>query len=564
MTTGAQRQKPFLETASSPPPPILPPALLGDCAEVQTPQLQVAHVLFMDIVGFGRLRMSAQGGVQVELQAIVQETEAVRQAQMRSGCLVIRPTGDGMALVFFHDLLSPVRCAVEIANILAARADEIKERTGGQIKLRMGIHTGPVLMVEDMNGQADIAGDGIIIAQRVMDCGDVGHILLSESAAKAIEKLDPWGRWLTDLGTFRVKHGAKVHLYNLCGRTIGGPANFGNVGVPTKVQTDTIARRREVTEREARQNRFEAEEGLRPYVRSLVMMLCTAGFIGCVVAALALRSPQTLRDLVGSLEVSRLVQSTRPTPPKTKPSKQTGGVSNDPVGLIESEPRSVENGDAKPAPSAASSAARTMPDFSGMTLKQAQAAGRSAGLIVRKSKYSGYTDEQNAGRVYRQDHGFGIAYQPGELVRVAVSKGPAPEPGSDTRPAPLPEVHVSQSDAPPAPAPEPWTGIVIDASHLPSMKRYQYATVLGAEGKLYPESDADTDDGPIKYYKSLSEAKKGVCGAHPLVLKADGVVAPNGFDCSVRLSAAQINQWNEAASPLAVAQSHKVGIILPP
>jgi TolB-like protein/Flp pilus assembly protein TadD len=176
-------------------------------------RLEIGHVLFIDIVGYSKLLLQQQGEVLRELNQIVSETSEVRQADS-AGKLIRLPTGDGMALVFRTEVEAPVECAVEIARALKSRPE---------IQLRMGVHSGPVNEVVDVNQRANIAGAGINMAQRVMDCGDAGHILLSKHVAEDLEQDEQWEPFLHDLGECEVKHGVKIHLVNFYNAEIGNP-----------------------------------------------------------------------------------------------------------------------------------------------------------------------------------------------------------------------------------------------------------------------------------------------------------------------------------------------------
>src|ERR1035438_6819838 len=167
--------------------------------------LEMAHVLFTDIVAYSRLPMDQQQQALHHLQEAVRETQEFARAQA-SDQLIRLPTGDGMALVFLGDVEAPVRCALELHRIL---------RQWPEMQLRMGIHTGPVYRVEDINAARNVAGGGINIAQRVMDCGDAGHILISKTVADVLEQVSKWNTALHDLGEAEVKHGVRIHLYNL-------------------------------------------------------------------------------------------------------------------------------------------------------------------------------------------------------------------------------------------------------------------------------------------------------------------------------------------------------------
>ncbi len=178
-----------------------------------TPSLEMANVLFLDIVAYSRLHMDQQQQAIQELQDAVRGTSEFARAQAADQ-LIRLPTGDGMALVFFRDPESPVRCALELTKILRAKP---------HIQLRMGIHAGPVYRIADINANRNVAGGGINIAQRVMDCGDSGHILLSKTMADVLAEISSWTKHLRDLGEAEVKHGVRVHLYNLCTEEAGNP-----------------------------------------------------------------------------------------------------------------------------------------------------------------------------------------------------------------------------------------------------------------------------------------------------------------------------------------------------
>src|SRR5439155_8702324 len=163
-------------------------------------QLEIGHVLFMDMVGYSKLLVDQQHELQRGLTEIVQSAEQIRAAE-KAGELIRIPAGDGMALVFFNSPEAPVQCAIEISK-------KLKEYP--QLKLRMGIHSGPVNEVRDVNDRTNVAGAGINIAWRVMDCGDAGHILLSKRLAEDLAQSRQWGPYLHDLGECAVKHGIAI------------------------------------------------------------------------------------------------------------------------------------------------------------------------------------------------------------------------------------------------------------------------------------------------------------------------------------------------------------------
>jgi len=176
-------------------------------------QLEIAHVLFIDIVGYSKLLINEQSEQMQKLREIVRGTEQFRLAEAE-GKLLRLPTGDGGALVFRTSPEAPVLCALEISK-------ELKKHP--ELRVRMGIHSGPVNEITDLNEQANIAGAGINVAQRVMDCGDSGHILLSKHVADDLEQYRQWQPCLHDLGECEVKHGARVHAFNLYTDGIGNP-----------------------------------------------------------------------------------------------------------------------------------------------------------------------------------------------------------------------------------------------------------------------------------------------------------------------------------------------------
>jgi serine/threonine-protein kinase len=183
-------------------------------------RLEIGHVLFVDIVGYSKLRTDEQSEALHELNQIVRNTEAARDADAVEQ-LTILPTGDGMALVFTGSVEAPVECALEISHALRAEPS---------LPVRMGIHSGPVHHMKDANGRENIAGVGINIAQRVMDCGDAGHILVSKRVADDLAQQRRWQPYLHELGDVEVKHGVVVSLVNFYAETIGNPTPPGRIG----------------------------------------------------------------------------------------------------------------------------------------------------------------------------------------------------------------------------------------------------------------------------------------------------------------------------------------------
>src|SRR6201981_1593744 len=174
-------------------------------------KFEIGDVLFIDIVGYSKLLINEQSEQIQKLKEIVRGAEQLRLAEAE-GKLLRLPTGDGGALVFRTSPEAPVLCALEISK-------ELKNHP--ELRVRMGIHSGPVSEIADLNEQANIAGAGINVAQRVMDCGDAGHILLSKHVADDLEQYPRWRPYLHELGECEVKHGARLGVVNLYGDEIG-------------------------------------------------------------------------------------------------------------------------------------------------------------------------------------------------------------------------------------------------------------------------------------------------------------------------------------------------------
>ena len=182
--------------------------------------LEIAHLLLIDIVGYSKLLVNEQVDMLQQLKQIVRGTDSFRAAEARDRLIRV-PTGDGMALLFFQSPEEPVRCALDISKALAAQP---------QIRLRMGVHSGPVNRITDVNDKTNIAGSGINVAQRVLDCGDAGHILLSSHVAEDLAEYRHWQPYLHDLGECEVKHGLRLHLFNLY------KDGLGNAQLPEKLK----------------------------------------------------------------------------------------------------------------------------------------------------------------------------------------------------------------------------------------------------------------------------------------------------------------------------------------
>ena len=211
-------------------------------------RLEIGHVLFIDIVGYSRLLISEQSELLGELNDVVRDAAELRSAEANNRLMRL-PTGDGMALVFYNSPEEPVRCALKISQAL-------KEHP--KLQVRMGIHSGPVNEVADVNERANLAGAGINIAQRVMDCGDAGHILLSKHVAEDLQHYPEWRPYLHDVGECQVKHGETISIVNLY------TSELGNPNPPRLKQKE-----KELRTRRRRNALFIAASGL--------VLLCAAG-----------------------------------------------------------------------------------------------------------------------------------------------------------------------------------------------------------------------------------------------------------------------------------------------
>ena len=236
-------------------------------------RLEIAHVLFMDIVGYSKLLTDEQSEALQELNQIVRRTEAAREAEAAGG-LTVLPTGDGMALVFTGSVEEPAECALEISQALHAQPS---------LPVRMGIHSGPVHHVKDANGRENIAGVGINIAQRVMDCGDAGHILVSKRVADDLAQQRRWQPYLHELGDVEVKHGVVVSLVNLYANTIGNPAPPARLG---KARASVSG------------SRAGTRKGLSPLVRAIFIIVgLLIAFIFMLAIVSVIFAPAIMRTL---------------------------------------------------------------------------------------------------------------------------------------------------------------------------------------------------------------------------------------------------------------------------
>ncbi len=246
------------------------------------PRLEIAHVLFMDIVGYSKLLTNEQSEALQELNHTVRNSNTVREAEVARQ-LTVLPTGDGLALVFTGSVEDPAECALEISRALRAQPS---------LPVRMGIHSGPVHQVKDATGRENIAGVGINIAQRVMDCGDAGHILVSKRVADDLAQQRRWQPYLHELGDVEVKHGTIVSLVNLYADAIGNPAPPKRMG---KVRGRTP------------ESKGEARKGLSPLVRAIFVLVV-------LLIALAIVAVIFTPAIMRTLEKPTVTSTPQPTP----------------------------------------------------------------------------------------------------------------------------------------------------------------------------------------------------------------------------------------------------------
>ncbi len=201
-------------------------------------ELEIVHVLFLDIIGYSKRLTNEQRALVDQLNQVVRSSDEFKRAEAAARIIKI-PTGDGMALVFYKSPEQPVECALDISRAL---------KTLPELRVRMGVHSGPISAVTDLNDRINAAGIGINIAQRVMDCGDAGHILLSKRVAEDLEQYGDWQAQLHDLGEVEVKHGVRVHVFNLYTDDLGNPEvpeKLRNVKPKGQEASDASARREE-------------------------------------------------------------------------------------------------------------------------------------------------------------------------------------------------------------------------------------------------------------------------------------------------------------------------------
>src|SRR5438876_6487743 len=267
-------------------------------------QLEIAHVLFVDIVGYSKLLINEQRALLDALNQVVRGTDQFRSAEA-AGRLIKIPTGDGMALVFYNSPEAPVECALEISRALKAHPE---------LQLRMGVHSGPVSGIVDVNERANVAGAGINMAQRVMDCGDAGHILVSRHVAEDIEQYGHWQPHLHDLGECEVKHGGRVHVVNLYTEELGNPE------LPEKFKAAPVA---------AAKGQSGSDSAAKKSPSSRKYLVIAGAIIAVLVLGLLLKVGTHLRG-VRQIETGRPGGASLPVSEKSIAVLPFGNLSRDP------------------------------------------------------------------------------------------------------------------------------------------------------------------------------------------------------------------------------------------
>jgi len=270
-------------------------------------EAKIAHILLIDVAGYSRLSNDEQIELLQELNQIVRSTECFRAAEA-CGKLTRVPTGDGMALLFYRSPEEPVRCALAISKALQACP---------RIQLRMGVHSGPVNRVKDVNDKTNVVGSGINLAQRVLDCGDAGHILLSKHVTEDLAEYRQWQPYLHDLGECEVKHGLRLHLFNLYKN------GFGNPQTPGKLKRRRWKQESDIV--------HPVSLPRRP--RSMLVLALVVVALAMVISSLTLFQRVSLR-------------MTRSIPPKGTAGEATVLIPEKSIGILPFENRSEENANA--------------------------------------------------------------------------------------------------------------------------------------------------------------------------------------------------------------------------
>lgn len=423
---------------------------------------RTAHTLFVDFVGYSRLSADSQAAVQVALQNLVYNLPAFTAAR-NEGQLMVRKTGDGMAIVFFQDVEFPLAAAVALDEVIKHQTTTLRDQVGANFRLRQGIHSGPVVIVdEDGDGIMDVAGEGINTAQRVMDCGDQGHILVSASVFNLVEERPHWKSLLHDLGIVRVKHDELVHLYSLHGTRPDG-TTIGYEALPRKVY-EGRERAREQAEQEAARAQEENRTAVTGYA------LRAALLFGALVLLGGLLFMVWRNSTIDSGEVKHVAEVIR----KNKAEKERKNQPPTP------EPASVVVATPPPASPGSELVEADVPNIVGMARPDAERALAALKLTLALSEKNPEVQNPNLppGTVVSQLPAPGKQLVPKGTVFVSVSVGgtivATPVPGGEQ---------------------SAFTGVLIDARAFPQLGNTPSIGLFGPNDvALYATTNATNDE----------------------------------------------------------------------
>ncbi len=447
---------------------------------------RTAHTLFIDFVGYSRLSANSQAAVQIALQNLVYNLPAFQVAR-NEGQLMVRKTGDGMAIVFFQDIEYPLAAAVALDEVIKHQAAALREQVGANFRLRQGIHSGPVVIVdEDGDGVMDVAGEGINTAQRVMDCGDQGHILVSAAVFHAVAEHEHWKTLLHDLGIVRVKHDELVHLYNLHGVRPDGTM-IGFEAIPHKIH-ESHERAKELAQREEVLERQSQRTTITGYALRAAVLLAALVAVGAVLWSLwsyrATDDIAKVREAIKRREAEK-ARLKNPTP--------APGV----VTVATPAPKPLVKSD--------SIIEANVPNLVGMQRAAAEVALVQIGLTLALS--------ENTPEVINP------TVPPNTIVNQSPAAGPQKVKGGVV----YVSVAAAGTVAPTPAAPQStYTGVLIDARSFAQLANQQSAGLFGPdESPLY--SAAGITDDELQAVQAV--------GANPLRLTA-AVAGPNGVGLS--------------------------------
>lgn len=440
---------------------------------------RIAHTLFMDFVGYSRLPAQSQASVQVAMQTLVQSLEPFQKARSE-GRLMVRRTGDGMALVFFgDDIEEPLRTAMALDDSIKRQTMALRESIGANFRLRMGIHTGPVVIVdEDGDGEMDVAGEGINVAQRVMDCGDEGHILVSSAMANALLERAGWSTILHDLGVCRVKHEDLVHLYNLYATRPDG-TTLGSEPVPKRIH-ESRERAKQLSERDAKLAAEDNKTAVVGFAWRAVTFVLAFLAVGAILLG--------LWRYHSTSDVKRMADALRQARKKPSPSPESA------VTLVATP---IADPTIKPS----TGALATVPNLMGLTRTDAATKLAALGLKLALS-------EQTPSSPSTQFPKDAIVAQSPEAGAPVVSHG---------------TVYVTLSSGAETPAVQneaAYTGVLIDARTATGFQATVSTPLYSSANQLLYTTDNTTND-PV--------AAVTFTGMNPLRITAVGVVAEKGL-----------------------------------